>query len=69
MTDHVYKHVTVTGTSVTSSDDAIRAAISKASKTVHGIHWFEVLETRGQINGGEVKQWQVSIRIAFTLDD
>ena len=38
MSDHVYKHITLTGTSETSSDDAIRAAITKAAKTIRGMH-------------------------------
>ena len=69
MADHVYKHIQLTGTSTVSSDDAIRAAIVKAAKTVRGMHWFEVIETRGQIEDGALKHWQVSIRVGFTLED
>jgi len=69
MADHVYKHIQLTGTSSVSSDDAIRAAIAKAAKTVRGMHWFEVVETRGHIEDGALKHWQVSIRVGFTLED
>ena len=69
MADHVYKHIDLTGTSAVSSDDAIRAAITKAAKTVRGMHWFEVVETRGHIENGTIKHWQVSIRAGFTLED
>lgn len=69
MADHVYKHIQLTGTSTVSSDDAIRAAIAKAAKTVRGMHWFEVIETRGHIEDGALKHWQVSIRVGFTLED
>jgi dodecin len=69
MADHIYKHIELTGSSSVSSDDAIRAAIGKAAKTVHGMHWFEVVETRGHIEDGVVKHWQVSIKVGFTLDD
>ncbi len=69
MADHVYKHIHLTGTSAVSSDDAIRTAIAKAAKTVRGMHWFEVVETRGHIEEGAIKHWQVSIRVGFTLDD
>ncbi len=69
MPDHVYKHIQLTGTSTVSSDDAIRAAIAKAAKTVRGMHWFEVIETRGHIEDGALKHWQVSIRVGFTLED
>ncbi len=69
MSDQVYKHIQLTGTSSVSSDDAIRAAIAKAAKTVRGMHWFEVVETRGHIEDGVLKHWQVSIRVGFTLED
>ena len=34
MSEHVYKSIELTGSSKTSSDDAIRTAIEHASKTV-----------------------------------
>ncbi|MGI9385324.1 MAG: dodecin [Methyloligellaceae bacterium] len=69
MPDHIYKHVHLTGSSTVSSDDAIRAAIARAAKTVRGMRWFEVTETRGHIEDGEVAHWQVSIKVGFTLDE
>jgi len=69
MSDHVYKILEMTGTSTTGSDDAIRNAISRASKTVHNLRWFEVIEVRGGIEAGAVASWQVTIKIGFTLDD
>ena len=66
---HVYKHLDLTGSSTTSSDDAIRTAITKAAKTIHGMQWFEVQETRGQIKDGAIAHWQVTIRVGFTLDE
>ena len=69
MTSHVYKHVDLTGSSTTSSDDAIRTAIAKASQSLRGMHWFEVLETRGYIEGADVKHWQVTIRVGFRIED
>ncbi len=69
MPDHVYKQLELTGSSAKSSDDAIRTAIAKASKTVRNMHWFEVVETRGHIDGSKVAHWQVSIKVGFTLED
>jgi flavin-binding protein dodecin len=68
-TDHVYKKLELTGSSTKSSDDAIRNAIAKAGKTMRNMHWFEVLETRGQIDKGKVAHWQVTIKVGFTLED
>jgi flavin-binding protein dodecin len=69
MSDPVYKHIQLTGTSSTSIEDAVNAALARAEKTVHNMRWFEIVETRGQIEGGKTKQWQTTIRVGFTLDD
>ena len=69
MTDHVYKHLELTGSSSKSSDDAIRNAVARAAKTLHNLQWFEVVETRGHIQDGKIAHWQVTVKIGFTLDD
>jgi len=69
MSQHVYKHIEITGSSEIGSDDAIRHAIETASKTIKHMNWFEVLETRGHIVDGGVKHWQVTLKIGFRLDD
>lgn len=68
MSDHVYKHIELTGSSKSGMEDAIQNAIAKAALTVHGMQWFEVVETRGHIVGGKVAHWQVTIKVGFTLD-
>ena len=67
MTDHVYKIVELVGSSATSIEDAIQAAIARASSTVDNIRWFEVLETRGHVEGGKVSHYQVTIKVGFTV--
>ena len=69
MPDHVYKHLELTGSSTQSADDAVRNAIARASKTMHNLQWFQVLETRGHIKDGKVAHWQVTLKIGFTLDE
>ena len=68
MSDHVYKHLELTGSSKTSIEDAVNNAIVRASKTVRNIHWFQVIETRGHVVEGKVSHWQVTIKAGFTLD-
>jgi flavin-binding protein dodecin len=67
MSEHVYKSVELTGSSKTSSDDAIRCAIERASKTIRDIRWFQVIETRGHVEDGKVAHWQVTLKVGFTL--
>ena len=69
MDEHVYKMTELTGSSRNSMEDAIQNAINKASKTVSNMRWFQVIETRGYIEKGEVSYWQVTIKIGSTLGD
>jgi hypothetical protein len=69
MSDHVYKIIELTGSSAKSFDDAVQNAISKASKTMRNMHWFQVVETRGHIDSGRLAHWQVTLKIGFTLED
>lgn len=69
MSEHVYKVVEIVGSSTTSTDDAIRNAIQRASKTIRHMGWFEVAETRGQIDQGQVAHFQVKLKIGFRLED
>ncbi len=69
MSEHVYKTIEITGSSATGTDDAIRAAISRATKTIRDLRWFQVIETRGEVREGNIAHWQVTMKIGFTLDD
>jgi flavin-binding protein dodecin len=69
MSNHVYKLLELTGSSPTSSDDAVLRAISKASESVRNIQWFKVTETRGHVQDGKVAHWQVTLKVGFTLED
>jgi dodecin len=69
MTEHTYKHIELTGSSSESSDQAIQNAIAKASETVKNLHWFQVIDTRGYIEEGGVKYWQVTIKVGFRIGD
>ena len=69
MKDHVYKLIELTGTSTTSSDQAIEHALKRANKTLKNLNWFQVMETRGSIEKGKVTHWQVTIKVGFTLED
>lgn len=69
MTEHTYKHIELTGSSAESSDQAIKNAIAKAAETVKNLHWFQVVDTRGYIEEGGVKYWQVTIKVGFRIGD
>lgn len=69
MAGHVYKKIELVGSSPDSLQEAIENAVAKAAQTVRNLRWFEVVETRGQIEDGKVAHWQVTVKIGFTLED
>ena len=68
MSDHVYKKLELVGASTTSIEDAVMNALTRAQKTIRNMRWFEVVDTRGQIVDGKVNEWQVTVKVGFTLD-
>ena len=66
MKDHVYKILELVGSSETSIEDAIQNAITRASKTIREMKWFEVVQTRGHIEKDSVRHYQVTLRVGFT---
>ena len=67
MKDPVYKLIETTGTSTTSIEDAVDKALERTHKTVKKLSWFQVVETRGNINQGKVDHWQVTIKVGFAV--
>jgi dodecin len=68
MDDHVYKIVELVGTSKESIEDAIQTAIRRADQTLRNLRWFEVIQTRGHVENGEVRHYQVVLKAGFTLE-
>jgi dodecin len=69
VSEHIYKQIELTGSSKTGIEDAVQNAIARASKTLHNLDWFQVVETRGNIDRGTVAYWQVTVKVGFRLDD
>lgn len=69
MSNHVYKMIELTGSSSTSIEDAVQRAIGKAADTLHNLNWFEIVDTRGHIEGGKVAHWQVTLKVGMRLDE
>ena len=69
MDDHIYRVIQIVGSSEKSVDDAIKRAVDRASKTLRHLRWFEVVETRGHLDGGKILHYQVTLKIGFTIDE
>ncbi len=68
MTNHIYKVVELVGSSTTSSDEAVRNAIARASETLKNLDWFELVETRGHLVDGKIAHFQVKLKVGFRLE-
>ena len=69
MHEHVYKVIELAGSSEVSIEDAIQTAITRASKTLKHLRWFEVLQMRGHLEDGKIKHYQVVLKVGFTLEE
>lgn len=68
MSEHVYKTIELVGSSPAGFDAAVQTALARARQTVRNMRWFEVVETRGQIEDGKIAHWQVRLKVGFTLE-
>ena len=64
----VYKYIHIVGTSPNSIDDAIRDAITEATKTVNNIEWAELGRVTFRIIDNELKEFQAEVKIGFKID-
>ena len=69
MADHVYRLTEIVGSSPDGVDQAIRNAISRASRTLHNLDWFQVTEIRGYLHEGSIGHVQVTLKVGFRLED
>jgi flavin-binding protein dodecin len=68
MQDHIYKVVELVGSSEKSIEDAIGQAVTRAQQTLRNLRWFEVTQTRGNIENGKVAHYQVTLKVGFTME-
>ncbi|SDU49719.1 hypothetical protein SAMN04488548_1341599 [Gordonia westfalica] len=68
LSDNVYRVIEVVGSAKSGTDEAIRNAIARASQTVNHLDWFEVTETRGHIEDGQIAHFQVTLKVGFKIE-
>lgn len=65
----VFKSIELVGISPRSFDEAVRAAVKRAGESMRSLQWLEVMDQRAYIKGGEVNEFQVTVRIWFELEN
>ncbi|MEV5986582.1 dodecin [Streptomyces sp. NPDC052051] len=69
MSDHTYRVTEIVGSSPDGVDQAIRNGITRASRTLRNLDWFEVTQVRGHLENGEIDHFQVGLKVGFRLED
>lgn len=67
MGEKVYKRIRLVGCSSEGIEQAVALALAKASQTIEGLAWFEVVEIRGAVAEGAPAEWQVTIEVGFKV--
>ena len=67
MPDKTYKLIELVGVSEESIQQAVRNAITRASRSLKGMDWFEVTEIRGLVKDGAVSEFQVQVKVGFRI--
>ncbi len=67
--ERTYKKIEIVGISETSFAEATKQGVAKACQTLRNVDWFEVMDMRGLVEKGKVKEFQVTVKIGFRLED
>jgi flavin-binding protein dodecin len=64
----VIKIVELMGVSESSFDDAVRQAVKEAAKTIRNITGVEVIKSTAEVEGDEIFEYHVTVRLAFAIE-
>ncbi|HVK93556.1 MAG TPA: dodecin family protein [Noviherbaspirillum sp.] len=65
---NVMKVIEVLAESPKSWEDAVNAAILKATESVHGVRSVYVKEFEAQVDNNKVVNWRINAKVTFQLD-
>jgi flavin-binding protein dodecin len=65
MGDSVYKVIELVGSSETSWEDAAKAAVEKAAKTLRDLRIAEISELDMKIEDGKITAFRARVKISF----
>ena len=69
MAGTTFKMTKLVGESATGIEDAVRTALGTSAANVHGQTWCHITDLRANINeSGGVDRWQVTVEVAFKVD-
>ncbi|MCH8333830.1 dodecin domain-containing protein [Candidatus Sumerlaeota bacterium] len=68
MAPSVYKVIELVGTSSESWEEAARAAVERAAKTLRDLRVAEVVELDMQLKDGKVSAYRAKVKVSFKFE-
>jgi flavin-binding protein dodecin len=65
---HLVKVIEVLAESPTSWEDAVTAAVAKASESVHGIRSVYVQNFEAKVDNNKVVSYRINAKVSFVVD-
>ncbi|HEY3172835.1 MAG TPA: dodecin family protein [Thermoanaerobaculia bacterium] len=65
----VAKIIELVASSNKSWDDAVRAAVAEAAKTVRGIRGVDVEDWTARVQDGRIVEYKANVKIAFGVEE
>lgn len=59
----------ITASSEKSFDDAVKAGLARASRTVRGITGLHVVEQKAKVVKGKIAEYRVTMDLTFILEE
>ena len=69
MADSVYKIIELVGTSTESWEQAVSAAVERASQTLRDLRIAEVSDLDVQIRDGKVENYRAKVKLSFKFEE
>ena len=60
----MFKMMDVVGTSPLGFSEAVKEGVEQVQQSGEKVHFFQVLEQRGAVRDGKLKEFQVVLRVA-----
>ena len=58
----------ITAASSKGFDDAVRAGLERAGRTIRGITGLHVVEQKCSVKDGHIDEWRVTMEVTFILE-
>ena len=68
MADSVYKVIELVGTSTQSWEDAAKAAVERAGKSLRDLRVAEIVQLDMQLDDGKVEAYRAKVKVSFKYE-